>query len=229
MKKIIFVLTTALILGMGTMSAQNKFKAAKSKAPATKTEAKAPATKSATAKTEAKQMTASKVTAAKEVSATKVTAAKAQPMSANKATTKTATKKTAATAKPIDASTFNGTWANSYSDGIGGMVTDYLDLTVDTTPGVAKGMYKDENGDGRAVSGKLQGNRLVMTYDADGDEFATINIINANTLKLEGFTGTFKRVEDMNAAPKVDIAVPVTEAPVDPAYQEVKKYLENDN
>ncbi|MBQ9218496.1 MAG: hypothetical protein IJ724_02240 [Muribaculaceae bacterium] len=228
MKKIIFVLTTALILGMGTMSAQNKFKAAKSKAPATKTEAKAPATKSATAKTEAKQMTASKVTAAKEVSATKVTAAKAQPMSANKATTKTATKKTAATAKPIDASTFNGTWANSYSDGIGGMVTDYLDLTVDTTTGVAKGMYKDENGDGRAVSGKLQGNRLVMTYDADGDEFATINIINANTLKLEGFTGTFKRVEDMNAAPKVDIAVPVTEAPVDPAYQEVKKYLEND-
>lgn len=230
MKKIIFVLTTALILGMGTMSAQNKFKAAKSKAPATKTEAKAPATKSAAAKTEAKQMTTSKVTAAKEVSATKVTAAKAQPMSTNKATTttKTATKKTAATAKPIDASTFNGTWANSYSDGIGGMVTDYLDLTVDTTTGVAKGMYKDENGDGRAVSGKLQGNRLVMTYDADGDEFATINIINANTLKLEGFTGTFKRVENMNAAPKVDIAVPVTEAPVDPAYQEVKKYLEND-
>ncbi len=228
MKKIIFVLTTALILGMGTMSAQNKFKAAKSKAPATKTEAKAPATKSAAVKTEAKQMTASKATAAKEVSATKVTAAKAQPMSTNKATTKTATKKTAATAKPIDASTFNGTWANSYSDGIGGMVTDYLDLTVDTTTGVAKGMYKDENGDGRAVSGKLQGNRLVMTYDADGDEFATINIINANTLKLEGFTGTFKRVENMNAAPKVDIAVPVTEAPVDPAYQEVKKYLEND-
>lgn len=228
MKKIIFVLTTALILGMGTMSAQNKFKAAKSKAPATKTEAKAPATKSAAVKTEAKQMTASKVTAAKEVSATKVTAAKAQPMGTNKATTKTATKKTAATAKPIDASTFNGTWANSYSDGIGGMVTDYLDLTVDTTTGVAKGMYKDENGDGRAVSGKLQGNRLVMTYDADGDEFATINIINANTLKLEGFTGTFKRVENMNAAPKVDIAVPVTEAPVDPAYQEVKKYLEND-
>ncbi len=227
MKKIIFVLTTALILGMGTMSAQNKFKAAKSKAPATKTEAKAPATKSATAKTEAKQMTASKVTAAKEVSATKVTAAKAQPMGTNKATTKTATKKTAATAKPIDANTFNGTWANSYSDGIGGMVTDYLELTVDPTSGTAKGIYKDENGDGRAVSGRLQGNRLVMTYDADGDEFATINIINANTLKLEGFTGTFKRVENMEAAPKVDIAIPVTEAPVDPAYEEVKEYLKN--
>ena len=227
MKKIIFVLTTALILGMGTMSAQNKFKAAKSKAPATKTEAKAPATKSATAKTEAKQMTASKVTAAKEVSATKVTAAKAQPMGTNKATTKTATKKTAATAKPIDANTFNGTWANSYSDGIGGMVTDYLELTVDPTSGTAKGIYKDENGDGRAVSGRLQGNRLVMTYDADGAEFATINIINANTLKLEGFTGTFKRVENMEAAPKVDIAIPVTEAPVDPAYEEVKEYLKN--
>ena len=109
------------------------------------------------------------------------------------------------------------------------MVTDYLELTVDTTTGIAKGMYKDENGDGRAVSGKLQGNRLVMTYDADGDEFATINIINANTLKLEGFTGTFKRVEDMNSAPKVDIATPVDQAPVDPAYQEVKKYLQGDN
>ena len=134
---------------------------------------------------------------------------------------------TAATAKPIDANTFNGTWANSYSDGIGGMVTDYLELTVDPTSGTAKGIYKDENGDGRAVSGRLQGNRLVMTYDADGDEFATINIINANTLKLEGFTGTFKRVENMEAAPKVDIAIPVTEAPVDPAYEEVKEYLKN--
>lgn len=261
MKKIVFVLTTALIIGMGTMSAQNKFKAAQSKTGTTttktKTEAKAPATKvQTTTKTEAKapatkvqttnkfetkaQSTKVEAKTAAPKTAERKPALKAQPIgkakaavategkTATKAAAKPAAKKVAA-AKPVDVGTFNGTWANSYSDGIGGMVTDYLELTVDTTTGIAKGMYKDENGDGRAVSGKLQGNRLVMTYDADGDEFATINIINANTLKLEGFTGTFKRVEDMNSAPKVDIAIPVDQAPVDPAYQEVKKYLQGDN
>lgn len=220
MKKIIIVLTAALLVGLGSMSAQNKFKAAQSKAGTTKTEAKAPK-----AKAEAKVQPITKAKAAMPVEA-KGAASKAAVKTAG-VKAKAAPKKAAST-KPVDANTFNGTWANSYSDGIGGMVTDYLDLTVDTATGTAKGMYKDENGDGRAVSGKLVGNRLVMTYDADGDEFATINIINENTLKLEGFTGTFKRVENMNAAPKVDIAIPVSEAPVDPAYQEVKKYLEDD-
>lgn len=219
MKKIIFVLTTALLLGMGTMSAQNKFKAAATKSGAAskaKTEAKvAPAAK-AQAKSTAAPATKAKTSAAP--------ATKAKSPAA--AAPKVKTSKSSAS-KAVDANTFNGTWANSYSDGIGGMVTDYLELTVDPTSGTAKGIYKDENGDGRAVSGRLQGNRLVMTYDADGDEFATINIINANTLKLEGFTGTFKRVENMEAAPKVDIAIPVTEAPVDPAYEEVKEYLKN--
>ena len=244
MKKIVFVLTTALIIGMGTMSAQNKFKAAQSKTgtTTTKTEAKAPATKVQTTNKFATKAPVAKTD--EKVQATKTAAPKSaeiktQPIGktkatfandgkATKATAKPAAKKVAA-AKPVDVGTFNGTWANSYSDGIGGMVTDYLELTVDTTTGTAKGMYKDENGDGRAVSGKLVGNRLVMTYDADGDEFATINIINTNTLKLEGFTGTFKRVEDKNSAPKVDIAIPVDQAPVDPAYQEVKKYLQGDD
>jgi len=220
MKKIIFVLTTALLLGMGTMSAQNKFKAAATKsgtANKAKTEAKvAPAAKAAPAKAQAAPAAKAKTSAAP--------ATKAKSPAA--AAPKVKTSKSSAS-KAVDANTFNGTWANSYSDGIGGMVTDYLELTVDPTSGTAKGIYKDENGDGRAVSGRLQGNRLVMTYDADGDEFATINIINANTLKLEGFTGTFKRVENMEAAPKVDIAIPVTEAPVDPAYEEVKEYLKN--
>lgn len=219
MKKIIFVLTTALLLGMGTMSAQNKFKAAATKsgtANKAKTEAKvAPAAK-AQAKSTAAPATKAKTSAAPATKA-KSPAAAAPKMKTSKSSA----------SKAVDANTFNGTWANSYSDGIGGMVTDYLELTVDPTSGTAKGIYKDENGDGRAVSGRLQGNRLVMTYDADGDEFATINIINANTLKLEGFTGTFKRVENMEAAPKVDIAIPVTEAPVDPAYEEVKEYLKN--
>ncbi len=219
MKKIIFVLTTALLLGMGTMSAQNKFKAAATKS-GTANKAKTEAKVAPAAKAQAKS-TAAPATKAK-TSAAPATKAKSPAAAAPKVKTSKSS-----ASKAVDANTFNGTWANSYSDGIGGMVTDYLELTVDPTSGTAKGIYKDENGDGRAVSGRLQGNRLVMTYDADGDEFATINIINANTLKLEGFTGTFKRVENMEAAPKVDIAIPVTEAPVDPAYEEVKEYLKN--
>lgn len=213
MKKLIFVLATALLVGMGSMNAQNKFKAAQQKTGTTsqKTENIAPAKKAE--KPAMKTGTTASTKAAVKPATTKVT-------------TKAAPAKAKPAAKPVDTNTFNGVWANSYSDGIGGMVTDYLNLTFDAATGTAHGDYKDENGEGRKVSGKLVGKSLVMTYDADGDEFATINIINENTLKLEGFTGTFKRVENMEAAPKVDIAIPVTEAPVDPAYQEVKKHLE---
>ena len=236
MKKIIFVLAAALILGMGSLSAQNKFKAAQNKAGTTpaKTEKTAPAQKTdtkaadskgnafgktkATAKADTKA--SPKAAAKTDAKATAKTSAKVEGKTATKATPKKA-------AKPASLSTFNGIWANSYSDGIGGMVTDYLNLTFDESTGTATGEYKDENGEGRKVSGRLVGNALEMKYDADGDEFATIRIINENTLKLEGFTGTFKRVQNMDAAPKVDIATPVSSAPVDPAYEEVKKYLED--
>lgn len=250
MKKIIFVLAAALVLGMGSMSAQNKFKAAKSKTGTTKTEKVTPKTETKTdtkaaAKVEAKgnafakpKATSNKIEgkAEKKADATK-TATKVESKAIAKPAIKTAVKpatkvakpaaKKASAGKPVELSMFNGVWANSYSDGIGGMVTDYLNLTFDESTGTATGEYKDENGDGRKVSGKLVGNTLLMKYDADGDEFATIRIINENTLKLEGFTGTFKRVENMDAAPKVDIPIPVTSAPVDPAYEEVKKYLED--
>lgn len=252
MKKIVFILATALILGMGTMNAQNKFKQAQTKSgtTTTKTEKAAPATKAVETKATTQKIetkaenkgnafskkasvsTPTKVEAKTEKKVEKKAEA-AKPEStkiATKTSTKSATKvapKKAAVAKPVEVGMFNGVWANSYSDGIGGMVTDYLNLTFDESTGKAFGEYKDENGDGRKVSGKLVGNTLVMTYDADGDEFATIRILNENTLKLEGFTGTFKRVENMDAAPKVDIATPVTSAPVDPAYEEVKKYLED--
>ena len=252
MKKIVFILATALILGMGTMSAQNKFKQAQTKSGTTtktekveKTEKAAPATTAADTKATQKAETKAenKVNAFNKSKASTATPTKAETKVEKKVEkkaekkvegTKTATKaapkaapKKVAVAKPVELGMFNGVWANSYSDGIGGMVTDYLNLTFDESSGRAFGEYKDENGDGRKVSGKLVGNALVMTYDADGDEFATIRILNENTLKLEGFTGTFKRVENMDAAPKVDIATPVTSAPVDPAYEEVKKYLED--
>ena len=253
MKKIVFILATALILGMGTMSAQNKFKQAQTKSGTTtktekveKTEKAAPATKAADTKATNKAETkaenkgnafnkskVSTATPAKvETKAEKKVETKAEKkVEGTKTATKIASKaapKKAAASKPVELGMFNGVWANSYSDGIGGMVTDFLNLTFDESNGTATGEYKDENGDGRKVSGKLVGNTLVMKYDADGDEFATIRIINENTLKLEGFTGTFKRVENMEAAPKVDIATPVSSAPVDPAYEEVKKYLEDD-
>lgn len=254
MKKIIFVLAAALIVGMGSLSAQNKFKAAAAKAGTTKTEkvekpaakaekpaakaekpaakAEKPATKAekpaAKAEKPDAKTTTTKSTEAHATKSATASKAKLQTLSKAKATPKAAKAAKVATAsRAVDHGMFNGTWANSYSDGIGGMVTDYLNLTFDSSTGMAKGEYKDENGNGRKVSGKLVGNKLVMTYDADGDEFATISIINENTLKLEGFTGTFKRVENMEAAPKVDIATPVEEAPVDPAFNEVKEYLKN--
>lgn len=231
MKKIIFVLAAALILGMGSLSAQNKFKAAQNKAGTTpaKTEKATTTTTTKATDTKGNAFGKTKATAKADTKASPKAAAKTDAKATAKTTTKAAPKATPkkAAAKPASLNTFNGVWANSYSDGIGGMVTDYLNLTFDESTGTATGEYKDENGDGRKVSGKLVGNSLVMTYDADGDEFATIRIINENTLKLEGFTGTFKRVQNMDAAPKVDIATPVSSAPVDPAYEEVKKYLED--
>ncbi len=137
---------------------------------------------------------------------------------------KKATRKSAkaTTAAAFDSSQFNGTFANSYSDGIGGTVTDYLTLNFDPATGVATGEHKNERGETRAVKGTLQGRKLICTYVDDGEDFADISIINANTLKCEGFTGTFKRVAGDHVKPEVDIATPVQEAPVDPAYELIK-------
>ena len=102
--------------------------------------------------------------------------------------------KTTTVAKPaVQFTDFTGTYENSYSDGIGGMVTDYLAVNFDEATGTATGTYKNEMGDLKTFSGKLQGGKLVCTYDEDGDAFATMHFYDANTLKLEGFTGTFKR------------------------------------
>lgn len=246
MKRILFALI-ATVLAVGTINAQanqafknaakgkasttttkvgNKQASSKAEKAAPKAESKAAPTRSQTAKAfKSSAQPEPKATATKEHG--KTAEAQSATLRAPRQPKPKAAKAAPSVPRTYDNSTFNGTWANSYSDGIGGMVTDYLTLTFDAATGTAKGLFKDENGDGRPVSGQLHGNRLVMRYDADGDEFATISIINANTLKIEGFTGTFKRVQDMNSAPRVDIATPVTEAPVDPAYEEVKRYLED--
>lgn len=125
-------------------------------------------------------------------------------------------------AAKFDASAFNGTFANSYSDGIGGTVTDYLTLVFDEATGTATGEYKNERGEKRNVEGKLQGNKLICKFTDDGDDFADILIYSKDVLKLEGFTGTFKRVSSTDVKPAVDIEIPVQEAPVDPAYELIK-------
>ena len=146
--------------------------------------------------------------------------ANAQTGSKRKAPRKVA--KTAVQA--FNPSTFTGTYNNTYSDGVGGTVTDILVLNFDVATGTATGEYTNESGIIKKISGKLVGQKLECTYDEDGDEFATITIINANTLKLEGFTGTFKRVAAEDAAkPAPDAAVEVNEeAPVDPAFELLK-------
>lgn len=153
MKKIIFLLVAALLLGTGTIDAQKARKKGKAKA------------------------------------------------------------KTTTVAKPAPKITdFTGTYENSYSDGIGGMVTDYLAIDFDEANGTATGTYKNEMGDLKTFSGKLQGGKLVCTYDEDGDTFATMHFYDANTLKLEGFTGTFKRTGNVYKAVEPDAPKAVTPA-----------------
>lgn len=121
--------------------------------------------------------------------------------------------KTTTVAKPAAQITdFTGTYENSYSDGIGGMVTDYLAVNFDEATGTATGTYKNEMGDLKTFSGKLQGGKLVCTFDEDGDTFATMHFYDANTLKLEGFTGTFKRTGNVYKAVEPDAPKEVTPA-----------------
>lgn len=246
MKKVVFALIATMLVGVGSISAQNKFKSFKTSGAKTETKStQTPATTTNKVQATEKAKVESKTTnnkfqtaikaqpqAIKATSEAKAATATAKSATAKTATTKAASakatpKKSAVAVKSLAMETFNGFWANSYSDGIGGMVTDHLSLTLDTINGTATGEYKDENGDGRKVSGHIQGNQLVMKYDADGDEFATIRLIDANTIKLEGFTGTFKRVPDMTSSPEAELSDANEQTPVDPAFQDVKKYLEN--
>ncbi len=129
-------------------------------------------------------------------------------------------------AAPAKITNFTGTYQNSYSDGIGGMVTDYLAVNFDEATGTATGTYKNESGDLKTFSGKLVNGRLVCTFDEDGDTFATMHFYDANTLKLEGFTGTFKRTGSEYKAiePDVQQAVePAGNVTIEEAAEQVRK------
>lgn len=133
-------------------------------------------------------------------------------------------KRAAATTVAASPACFTGTFTNSYSDGVGGVCTHLLIVSFDQATGKATGMHTNESGEQRAYHGTLQGGKLVCVYDDDGDHFATMTLIDANTIKLEGFTGTFKRGTDASVTPAYSGSS--TEAYVDPAYEQVKQHLE---
>lgn len=138
---------------------------------------------------------------------------------------KSRAKKAAATrVAAASPSCFTGTFTNSYSDGVGGVCTHLLIVNFDEATGKVTGKHTNESGVERAYHGTLQGGKLVCVYDEDGDEFATMSLIDANTIKLEGFTGTFKRGTEASITPAYSGAS--TEAYVDPAYEQVKQHLE---
>ncbi|MBR1803870.1 MAG: hypothetical protein IJ775_03060 [Muribaculaceae bacterium] len=221
MKKITLLLIAALVLGLGSMNAQTtgkKFR--KTTVGTTKTEVKAEnkAKTEAKAKTETKAETqttgstfkkseikatnsnatkaTTKATATKQAVAAPSKATAIEKQAASTTSKKAATaqpKKAVVHATPVDKSNFNGFFTNTYSDGLGGTCTHRLTVNFDPATGTVKGRHTNESGVERDYHGKLVGDKLVCVYDEDGDEFAEMKLYDANTIKLEGFTGTFKR------------------------------------
>lgn len=110
----------------------------------------------------------------------------------------TSNKKTTVVAK-FDPSQFTGVWANGYNSGYGddaAMVCDTLALNYDAATGAISGFYKSESGVITELKGEIKGREVTITEVASGDEFAGGKLYNKSTLKLDTFTGTFKRVSD---------------------------------
>lgn len=206
MKKIAFLLIAALVLGLGSMDAQTtnkKFK--KSTVGTTKTEVKTEkkVEKKAEDKTEAKTSNSFKKvdakTADKASAAKKAVTPTKKDLTEKQATTNATAKKQAHAkaqvvhAPAVDKSNLNGFFTNTYSDGIGGTCTHRLTVNYDEATGTVSGLHTNESGVARTYHGKVVGDKVVCYYDEDGDEFAEMKLYDANTIKLEGFTGTFKR------------------------------------
>ncbi|MBP3738988.1 MAG: hypothetical protein J6I72_08085 [Muribaculaceae bacterium] len=136
-----------------------------------------------------------KATATKQAVAapSKATAVEKHAATATKKATTAQPQKAVVHATPVDKSNFNGFFTNTYGDGLGGTCTHRLTVNFDPASGTVKGRHTNESGVERDYHGKLVGDKLVCVYDEDGDEFAEMKLYDANTIKLEGFTGTFKR------------------------------------
>jgi hypothetical protein len=235
MKKVTLILLAALVIGCGTISAQGKFRKSgfgnKSKTEVKKTETKAEPQKAEIKKAETKKAEkATKATPAKTAEVKKSAEVK-KASTAEKATAAPAKKKATpkvAAAQPahIDKSSFNGFFTNTYSDGIGGTCTHRLTVNYNAETGTVTGRHVNESGVERDFHGKLVGDKLVCYYDEDNDEFAEMKLYDNNTIKLEGFTGTFKRNDSncptVSSSPSGDSGA----AAVDRAgYEAIKQYL----
>lgn len=233
MKKITLSLLAALVIGCGAMSAQAQKFRKSSFGSSTKTEVKKTETKAEPKKAEVKK---AEVKKAEVKNDTKVSAkaapAKGTELKKASAAEKTSTTKKKATPRPVaqathvDKSNFNGFFTNTYSDGIGGTCTHRLTVNYNAEDGTVTGRHVNESGVERDFHGKLVGDKLVCYYDEDNDEFAEMKLYDNNTIKLEGFTGTFKRndsnIPTVSSSPSGNSGAAVVDRA---GYEAIKQYL----
>lgn len=124
---------------------------------------------------------------------------------------KTPVKKKAARtekAASFDASKFAGTFGNGFRDFGDGMVTEHIVIKLDSEKATAK--YHNDNGSIQDLYGEVKGSKLVLYYCEDNEEFGTCTMYDGDTLKIDTFTGTFKRMPDQVEAPAIDVDVDVS-------------------
>ena len=227
MKKIALLLLAALVIGCGVTNAQNKFRKSNI-GTGTKAKTEAKAAEKTNAKSDVKPVEkakpAEKTTEAKKSAATVKTATTTKAPAQKK---KTQVKHEQAPVAKVDISNIEGFYTNTYSDGIGGTCTHRLTVNYNPETRTVTGMHTNESGVARSYHGNVVGdNKVICYYDEDGDEFAEMKMYDNNTIKLEGFTGTFKRnnsdIPTVSSSPSGYSGA----APVDRAnYEAIQKYL----
>lgn len=239
MKKFALLLLAALVIGCGASNAQNKFKKSsigngtkakteqKAEVKATnKTNVKAdvkPTEKAKTTEKATKGFDQKKTTESKKAAATEKTATTTKTPAQKK---KAAVKHEQASVVKTDISNIEGFYTNTYSDGIGGTCTHRLTVNYDPETGTVTGLHTNESGVARTYHGKVSGNKIVCYYDEDNDEFAEMKMYDNNTIKLEGFTGTFKRNDSDTPTVSSSPSGYSGAAAVDRAnYEAIQKYL----
>lgn len=239
MKKFALLLLAALVIGCGASNAQNKFKKSnigngtkakteqKAEVKATnKTNVKAdvkPTEKAKTTEKATKGFEQKKTTEAKKTAATEKTATTTKAPAQKK---KAAVKHEQTSVAKTDIANIEGFYTNTYSDGIGGTCTHRLTVNYDPETGTVTGLHTNESGVARSYHGKVYGNKVVCYYDEDNDEFAEMKMYDNNTIKLEGFTGTFKRNDSDTPTVSSSPSGYSGAAAVDRAnYEAIQKYL----